>query len=210
MESFSYKRNTLDEGQFTLLSGPKHEVELVPGDLDLWVQWYCSHALTVWLYFQSGMRLPYSVASAGSFNVRVRDILSVVLETDKEATVCVGVSYKELAIADKLDYTPVEITPPRAAQLDLSSMLTSEVKRQLAAMGYIKPGDTLEVDDEDNLEEDDDDDFGEGYMEEEQPVPLPKRGKSGASKGAPPPSDPDKSDSPAEPGGADGDSKPVK
>jgi len=204
-----YKRQTFDEGQFTLLSGSlKHEVELVPGDLDLWVEWFSDGLVTVWLLFQSGKRIPYSQAASGSFNLKVRDVISLILEVNtKSSTIAASVLMKELAIKDKLDYTPVEIAVPKKAQMDLSALMSAEVRKQLTAMGIAAPGDTLEVEDEDNLEEEIPDEFGPGYMEDEEPlVTLPRRSKSraksdppsdNAASGDTPPSDPEPGGGPA-------------
>lgn len=202
-QNYSYKRQTFDHGQYTMLSGQeRHEVELVPGDLDLWVEWYSPRDITVWLIFQSGVRVAYSNGLRGSFNVRVRDILSVVLETTKGNSLVVAVQYKELAVTDKLDYTPVVIDPPKGAQLDLSAIMRREVAEQLSRLGYVKEGEPLEIDEEDNLEEDDDDEgFGAGFMEDEVPVELPRRPRAGgkgdkASDPLPGDSDPAVADQP--------------
>lgn len=165
------KRVKLDPDQFTMFHGKEtHEIEMpYAEDIDLWVEWFADRDVCVWLYFTSGKRVPFASALKGHFNVKTSNVLSVVLQSPKSATILACVSYKDLAVTDKLDYTPVEIAPPPPAQLQLSSLMDEAIRRRLSEMGI---PDKLEVTDEDNLEDEEDDEgFGEGYMEDEEPGP---------------------------------------
>lgn len=202
----SSKRMKIDSGQFTLLSGKtKYEVEVPFAEhIDVWVEWKCDKEVTAWLYFANGITMPYAVATSGHFNVQTNDLLSIVLTTEKSATLCVAVSTKDLSKREKLDYTPVEIAPPAPGQLQLASVLTAEVRRQLAAMGVLKDT-VIDVDEEDDLEDDlpEEDDQGEGYMDVEEPTLEKKK------KAKPEPASPSNPPGDVDPGGnASGPSEP--
>lgn len=164
-----YRTIKFDPDQWVMLTGKdKYELELVPGWLDLWFEWRSTDDVTAWLYFVDGKRVPYASGRSGHFSVRTLNVLSVVLETLKRATTCVCISYRDLAKMEKGDPTKltVEVMPP--AQLSLQE----SVRRELIKLGVTN--DTIEVDDEDNLEDDiPEDEFGEGYMDPELPVEAP-------------------------------------
>jgi len=180
----SYKRQKLNPSDFTILTGKdKHELELVPGTLDLWVQWYGDRDVMVSILYADGKRIPYMSGLRGSFNVQTPDVLSLLLECTKATTVAVCVSYKDMSIKEKLDPTPLVITPPAPGMLHLQDVVRAEIARITGG------DDILEVDDEDNLEEDDEEDgFGPGFMEDEEVAPeSPAKKRKG--RGASPDSD---------------------
>lgn len=169
----SYKRIKLENAQYTMLSGgTKHEIELPHGDLDVWTEWYSDDDCVVWLYWDNGLQLPYGHGKRGHFNVKAAGLISLVLTTKKSATVVVAVKYKNLAVVEQADWTPVEITPPKPAELQLSALINERVRFELERMGVLGRDDkTLEVSEEDELGDDESDEgFGPGYMEEEEPI----------------------------------------
>lgn len=181
------KRQKIDPDQYTMFHGKEtYEVEVpFAEDIDLWVDWLADRDVCVWLYYVSGKRIPYASGLKGHFNVQSSNVLSVVFQCTKSTTVLACVSYKDLARTDKLDYTPVAISPPPPAQLQLAALMDEAVTRRLQDMGVLK----IDVDDEDNLEDEDEDEgFGPGFMEEEEPRPKPfkpaaKPGSSNDSSG---------------------------
>lgn len=175
----SYKRIEIPDSQYTMLhGGDKHEVELPHGDLDLWMEWYADKECVVWLYFDNGLTMPYANGMRGHFNVKTSNALSVVITCAKSATVVTCVKCKNLAVVEQADWTPVEIVPPRRAELQISALVSEQVRRELENMGVLTD-DKLEIGEEDNLEDDyDDEGFGPGFMEEEEPAsPRAARGK---------------------------------
>lgn len=163
----TYRTLKLDAGQFTMLHGKeRHEVELVPELVALWFEWYADRDVVVWLYYIDGKKIPYANGMRGSFSVRTKDVLSVVLECTKSTTICVCASYEDIMQKEKGD--PTKLTVAIESQAELS--LSENIRRELIRLGLRT--ETLEVDeDEDNLENDiPEDDFGEGYMEDEEPV----------------------------------------
>lgn len=208
------KRQKLDPDQYVMLTGKtEYEVELAPGVLDLWVEWYANETVTVSLLYASGLRLPYAKEVKGHFNVQTLNCLSVILGCSKSTTVCICVAYKELSKRERSEWTPVEIVPPRPAELQLSALVSEQVRRQLERMGVME--EKIEISEEDNLEEDiDDEGFGAGYMEEEEPAP-PRKPKSAAEDKPAPAKEPGSRGDPANvsPGGepaGDDSSEPVK
>lgn len=178
----SYKRQKIDPDQFVMLHGKeKHELELVPGVLDLWVQWYADRDVVVTLLYTDGKKIPYSNGLRGQFNVQTFNVLSILLECTKSTTVCVCVSYRDMAVKEKLDFTKLVIAPPAPAMLKLQHMVRTEVAKLTGG------DDTIEIGDEDNLEDEGEaDDFGGGYMEDEEPLtPVPPVKKPAASPSAP-------------------------
>lgn len=179
------KRQKVDAEDFDLvtLENGKTEIDLPMGDLDIWAEWYADKECVVWIYFDTGLTLPYAQGMNGAFNVLTKNAISLVLTSAKSATVAVCVKTKNLAIKEQADWTPVEITPPRPAELQISALVSEQVRRELENMGVLTD-DQLEVGDEDNLEDEDDDEgFGPGYMEEEElpPQPVRKKGAAGTS-----------------------------
>lgn len=180
----TYRTLKLEPDQYTILHGSeKHEVEIPFAEaLDLWVEWKADRDVIVWLYFEDGKRVPYTNGLRGHFSIRTRGVISVVLVCTKSTTVAACVSWKDLAVTEKKDWTPVEIVPPSSAELKLSQA----VQRELARLGVYNESGTIDVSEEDNLEEDDEaDEFGEGFMEAEVPVPLSRAEPGGnpAKKG---------------------------
>lgn len=167
----TYRTLKLDVGQFTMLTGKeKYEIELVPELVALWFEWYADRDVQVWLYYIDGKRIPYASGLRGSFSVRTKDVLSVVLETTKAATVCACASYEDIRQKEVGDPTKLTIAIDNGAALTLGE----SIRRELVRMGV--QTDTLEIDeDEDNLENDIAEEFGDGYMEEEAPPPRPKK-----------------------------------
>lgn len=179
------KRQKIDAEDFTVLSGDKHEIELPMGDLDIWAEWYSDKECVAWIYFDTGLTLPYATGQQGAFNVLTKNAISLVLTSAKSATVAVCVKSKNLAIKEQSDWTPVEIAPPRPGELQISALVSAQVRAELEKMGVLND-DTLEVDNEDNLEDEyDDEGFGPGYMEEEDLPPQPPGKKGTAPKAAP-------------------------
>lgn len=182
----TYRTLKLDADQFTMLHGKeRHEIELVPNLVALWMEWYADKDVQVWLYYTDGKRIPYAHGLRGSFSVRTSDVLSVVLEATKTTTICVCASYEDVSQREKND--PTKLTVPITSTAELT--LGENIRRELIKMGL--QGDTLEVDDdEDNLEDDiPEDDYGDGYMEDESPPPPTKASRK--PKGAPPASQDD-------------------
>lgn len=175
----TYKTVKIDPEQYTMLHGKtQYEVELVPGVLDLWVEMYATEPVTVSLLYTGGLQLPYVAAQThAQFSVRTLNVLSVILNCSKSCTVCVCVSWKDLAQREKSEWVKSVIVPPRPAELQLSSLIDAKVRAQLERMGVFD--EKLEISEEDNLEEDiDDEGFGVGYMEDEEPKPRPKKEKA--------------------------------
>lgn len=178
--SQTYKTVKFDPDQWMILTGKeKHELELVPGWLDVWVDWKADADVQVWLYFTDGKRVPYAGGKAGHFCVRTLNVLSVVLETLKRTTVSVCVSYQELSKKEKGDPTRITVQVPPPAVLSLQE----SVRRELIKLGL--DHEQIEVDDEDNLEDDipDEADFGEGYMDAEFVPTVPRKGKQSPAGG---------------------------
>lgn len=187
----TYRTIKFSPDQYKELTGrEKHEVDVPFAEhLDLWVDWKADRDVIVWLYFQDGMRMPYANGLRGQFSVRTHGVISVVIACTKSTHVALCVQYKDLAVKEKKDWTPVEIAPPPPAELKLQDA----VRRELARLGvYSKDDELLEVSEEDNLEEEiDDEGFGAGYMEEETPKPVRLRtrkpaespGRGGAAPG---------------------------
>lgn len=176
----SYKRIKLDPDHYEMLTGKdKHEIDLIPGVLDIWFQWYADRDVMVSLLFADGKKIPYANGLRGSFNVQSLNVLSILIECTKTTTVCVAGSYRDMAVKEKLDPTKLTITPPAPAMLRLQDMVRREVAR-------LTGGDEeIEVNDEDNLEDDleDDEGFGTGYMEDEEPTPRKRPPKPSEKPG---------------------------
>lgn len=163
--------NEIDPDQFTMLHGKDaYGIDVPDGDLDISIRWYADHNCIVWLNFDKlgEKSVPVLHGVSGNQVVRAKKVVSVEIATDKKATLCACVSYRELNRSDQLDYTPVEITPPPPAQLQMSHLVNEAVMRQLQSMG-INPHQNLVVSDEDDLEDEDDDpdEFGPGFMEDD-------------------------------------------
>lgn len=171
----SYKRNKFNVEDFQALSSQKTEVEM-PKDsvIDLWVEWYCSSPVTVNLIFATGIVVPYATSLSGHFNLQTVNLLSVLfVKEKKDADGAACVQYKDMAVKEKGDWTPVEIAPPPPLSVQLATLIDTKVRDQLERMGVMQ--EKIDVSEEDNLEEDiEDDEFGEGYMEDEEPIQKPK------------------------------------
>lgn len=165
-----YRTKKLNADQFQSLGGQKTEVEL-PKDsvIDLWVEWYCSSPVVVYLKYATGLDVPYATSASGFFSLRTVNLLSVLFVKPKDADGVGCVQFKDLAVKEKGDWTPVAIAPPPPLSVQLSSLIDNQVKAQLERMGVLN--EKIDISDEDNLEEDvDADEFGGGYMEEEEPT----------------------------------------
>lgn len=167
----SYKTIRLNPDDFILLSGKeKHEVELPYAEhMDLWIEWKADRDVHVWLFFTDGKRIPFANGLSGHASIRTQRLLSVVLECTKSTTVAFCGQWKDLAVTEKADWTPVEIVPPDPVQFKLGQA----VRVEMARMGLLTPGeDSIDVSEEDNLEDDFDEgeQFGEGYMEADEAV----------------------------------------
>jgi len=180
MSNHTYRRREIDFDQYTLLSGKtKYTVEFpdVVDRRDIWCEWRSDKPVVVYLVTPGGTLFPYAVGTDGSFDVRVKDCAALEVQTDKTATVAMCISHRDVSRNDKLDFTPVAIAAPPPGELQLSHLLSNEVRKQLAMLGIATP--TLEVDEEDNLEDDyDEEDFVGGYQDaepDEAPAPLPKK-----------------------------------
>lgn len=197
-----YRTKKLNAEQFQPLHGEKVEVEM-PKDsiIDLWVEWYSSVPLTVYLKYATGIDVPYAVSAHGFFSLRTVNLLSVLFVKPKAADGVACVQYKDLAVKEKADWTPVEIAPPPPLSVQLSSLIDQQVQSQLEKMGVLK--ETIDISEEDNLEEDVElDEFGGGYMEDEEPIRKPKKtknqeGKPAAPRASDPPGDVNPGSNPA-------------
>jgi len=187
--SSTNKRIPLAEAQFTMLSGSdKHEVELPHGEIDIWCEWYSDKECVVWIYYDSGLTIPYASGMKGHFNVKTVGAISLVLACPKSATVVTCVKTKNLNPAQHMEWTPVEIIPPRPAEMQISALVNDQVRRELERLGVLTD-DKLEIGEEDNLEDEDEDEgFGPGFMEEEEPLnpPPPRRKDKGKPAGGNP------------------------
>src|SRR5262245_33725208 len=127
----TYRTVKFSPDQYTMLSGSeKHEVEIPFAEhLDLWVDWKADRDVIVWLYFEDGKRMPYANGLKGQSSIRTGGVISVVLACTKSTTICACVQWKDLAVKEKKDWTPVEITPPASADLKLSAMVQKELMR---------------------------------------------------------------------------------
>lgn len=175
----NYKRIKIEDGQFTLLQGQDlYQVPIELGDREIWFQWYSEQECTIWLLFKSGLRLPYTSGKQGQFSVQVNDCELLEVHTKKAATVCAACIHSALHRRDNLDYTKAAIAPPPPAQLQMSYLVNAEVKRQLQGLGVYN--ETLEIDDDDDLEkhdweDDEEEPFGSGYMDPEAETPRKAR-----------------------------------
>lgn len=151
-----------DGGQFELLHGKqKYSTDLVGEELAIYVCWKAVGDVTVWLRYPE-IVIPYQVGRSGEFTIHTKYCVEVIFETDKANTVCAVVKQKDLKRLDQLDYTPVEIHPPRPINMALTDMVAMETRKQLLAMG-VDPDSGIDIEPDDLDEEDDG--FGEGFME---------------------------------------------
>ena len=142
-------------------------------ELSIHIRFHSLEELTVWLQYPE-LLVPYKADKSLDLLIKTRYCTGVIFTCSKKNSFVASVSTKDSRRLEDLDYTPVEIAPPRPIDMALTGMVQQELHKQMLAMG-IDPS-QVEVDDEDLEFGEEPDEFGEGFMETDDPddEPVPQ------------------------------------